>query len=130
MKNNSLIFTLTLMISLMSTSCETELPYDSQQLNGRWEIQEARRNGRVTQSLEGAFFEFRSDGSMLTNLMGKEEEHPYELQQKGILQKSQPKDILYKIDELSDSKLGLSMTIRKFDFQLKLDKTKTTDPGQ
>ena len=41
-------------------------------LSGRWDILEAERNGRVTQTLQNVYFEFSPDQKMTTNIFGKE----------------------------------------------------------
>ena len=53
------------------TGCQDEQTSSKEELIlGRWEIQQAYRNGRTTESLEELYFEFYKDGKMNTNLLG------------------------------------------------------------
>jgi hypothetical protein len=43
---------------------------DLKQLEGTWDIQEAQRNGRSTQTLENVYFKFDQDSLLTTNIFG------------------------------------------------------------
>ncbi|MBK7408825.1 MAG: hypothetical protein IPJ40_12660 [Saprospirales bacterium] len=47
---------------------------------GRWEIKEAQRNGRPTETLTGAFMEFLPKGRMISNVGGAPEESDYSVE--------------------------------------------------
>jgi hypothetical protein len=96
---------------------------EESQLAGRWELIEGMRNGRLTETMTGTFYEFNAEGKMRTNLTpsGIEEEFDYDLSGKQIEQKSEP-EVIYNIESLNDSILEVSMSIRNIPFRLKLGK--------
>ncbi|MEM8584016.1 MAG: hypothetical protein AAGF87_07100 [Bacteroidota bacterium] len=51
---------------------DAPLPTDSLELEGRWELIEAKRNNRVTQTFDGLYFVFGPDDQFETNLGGDE----------------------------------------------------------
>lgn len=95
---------------------------DQELLNGRWEIDEAWRNGKQTGTLAGAYYEFQN-GTMRTNLTPTliEDEFPYDLSKNEIRQKSEP-PVVYTIQSLSDSMLVMTLSINTFPFRLQLKK--------
>lgn len=91
-------------------------------LLGRWELQQAFRNGQVTESLQELYFEFFQDGKMSTNILGASETATYELQENELRQRDSQMDIDYQIEELSDSLLVLTTNLRSYDFRFRLHK--------
>jgi len=116
-----------LFLSLLTVSCK-EAPkqpqLDENLLIGRWEITQAWRNGRPTETLTGTFYEFMENGAMRTNLTasGVEEESPFEVNGFEIVQESSPEKVKYSVTELSDSVLTLDMHIKNFPFRIRLAK--------
>ena len=100
---------------------EETVQFDSEQLIGRWEITKAWRNGKETESLSDMYFEFDEAGKMRTNLTpsATEEEHPFAFSNNTIQQKSTP-PLDYKVKELSDSVLRISMVLQDFPFRIHL----------
>jgi hypothetical protein len=100
-------------------------PFDKALLHGRWEIAEAWRNAKPTETLVGTFYEFGNNGKMKTNLTETmmEEEFEYDLKNNVISQASKPEETLYQIEALSDSSLTLSTSIRNIPFRLRFFKT-------
>ena len=112
---------------ILTCSCKEESKQpqlDKNLLTGRWEIVQAWRNGRPTETLAGTFYEFDENGTMRTNLTasGVEEESKFEVDGLKIEQKSSPEKVEYTVSELSDSVLTLSMKIKNFPFQIQLSK--------
>lgn len=103
-------------------ACATEDPKDKlmNQLNGRWEIQEASRNGRITESLDKLYFDFGSGGALATNLSGATEKGTYEIKASQILQRGMQIDVTYDIASISDSLLVLTAEIRNNNFKFEL----------
>lgn len=91
-------------------------------LLGRWELQQAYRNGQVTESLQELYFEFFQDGKMSTNILGAPETATYELEENELRQRDSQMDINYQIEELSDSLLVLTTNLRSYDFRFRLHK--------
>ena len=89
-------------------------------LLGRWEIQQAYRNGRSTESLDELYFEFFQDGKMSTNLLGGPETTNYEVSEHELYQRDGQMDVDYNIIELTDSILVLSTSLRDYNFRFLL----------
>ncbi|MDV7396328.1 hypothetical protein RZS08_33345, partial [Arthrospira platensis SPKY1] len=64
---------------------------------GRWEVREAIRNGRPTETLTGAYMEFLPDGRMITNISGTQDESAFSLKDNVISSKSQRLPVDYLI---------------------------------
>jgi len=113
-----------LLISLATlfVACQSEPDNAEQLLMGRWEIQNAYRNGQPTQTLEGLFFEFSEDGLMKTNLPISAEASRYELEDGLIRQLDVDDPLEFEIVSISDSTLAMGSKIRKFDFRFLLQK--------
>lgn len=88
---------------------------------GRWELKEAKRNGSITESLEGAYFDFKGEGKLRTNLLGHDEANTYEIKD-GKLHQNGKQNITYDINTLDDKNLVLSMKMRGHTFNLTLAK--------
>ncbi len=89
----------------------------AQQLIGRWELEQALRNGSPTESLDHLYFEFRPDGKLLTNIAGLPEEGTYELKKQQLLQRNTQINADYTIEEIMDSSLVLTTDLRGFSFR-------------
>lgn len=105
------------------SACKTEKQDDySEKILGRWELLEAKRNGDPTESLIGLFFEFQTGGAMRTNLSATEETAAYELQDNKILQRQSQIEADYTIEEITDSTMTLTTTLRNYNFRFLLKK--------
>lgn len=103
--------------------CESEEEKIQQMIIGRWTLEEAQRNNRVTESLASLYFIFREEGTMETNLLGSEEMYFYSVSPLEIVQKgTRIEPIVYQIKQLSDSTAELSTSLRNFNFVFKLRK--------
>ncbi len=88
-------------------------------LLGQWNIEEAYRNGRLTESLRGLYFVFTAEGSFRTNLNGEPEEGRYELSDKTIHTSEVQLPLDYQIVELGDSNLILQSSFQIYQFYFK-----------
>ena len=108
------------------TACGEEEPksptFDKQLLNGRWELTEAWRNSRKTETLTGIYYEF-DDAKMRTNFTMDmtEKEFAYEFDGRIISQKGKTERFL-SIDSLAQSILIFSTNFNEFPFKLALEK--------
>jgi hypothetical protein len=103
--------------------CESEEEKIQQMIIGRWTLEEAQRNDRVTESLASLYFIFREEGTMETNLLGSDEMYFYTVSPLEIVQKGpQIEPIKYQIQQISDSTVALSTSLRNFNFVFKLRK--------
>lgn len=124
MKYKSVIGFTTLILSfLFVLGCKSETVDSTDQLIGRWDIREAKRNGQATESLDQLYFEFFQDGNMKTNILGADEEATYELDNKTIRQRESQMPIDYTIESISDTSLIMNATINRFNFRFQLGKT-------
>lgn len=102
--------------------CKSEPAFEKELLWGHWELQQGFRDGNPTESLDGLYFEFLEDGEMKTNLPVASGASRYEIQNSQIRQIGSPEEIIYTVQELSDSKLSLSTEMRKVKFSFVLQK--------
>ena len=86
-------------------------------LVGRWELDQALRNGSPTESLTDLYFEFTPDGKLMTNIAGLPEEGTYELKKQQLLQRNTQIDADYTIEEITDADLILSTDLRGYSFR-------------
>jgi hypothetical protein len=121
MRASNLLFICCCICMLLLTACEDEAAERNKSLiPGRWELVRGIRNGKETQTLEGTFFEFGTDGKMNTNLpVGLGPDNTFELSGKEIKQKGS-KTLVYTIQTLSDSTLTLQIELRGTPFELHL----------
>lgn len=90
---------------------------------GRWDIKEALRSGRPTESLDQLFFEFFEEGKMRTNITGSVTDGSYEIDGGQLLQRGVPLETDYTIQTLTDSVLVLTAAINRYDFRLQFTRT-------
>lgn len=104
-------------------ACNEDEIQDQDLILGRWDIQEALRSGRPTESLDNLFFEFFEEGKMTTNITGSTVDGSYEIDGDQLKQRGGPLETNYTIQTLSDSVLVLTALINKFDFKLQFSRT-------
>lgn len=115
-------FLLTLLpLFFLLSSCEDDAAVSNTSIEGRWELERARRNNMETQMLEGLFYEFAADSTLKTNLMGNEAPGTYSLQGTTVTTSGIKPQLEYEIVELNDSSLHLRTELLqyRFDFLLK-----------
>ncbi len=117
-----LLFIAILNTLLLFSACVSESETKPELLLGRWEIQEATRNGRETESLSELYYEFRPDQIMLTNLQGFTEEGTYEVEEDRLKQKEMQLKATYSIESLNDSILVMTTELRDYRFRFILKK--------
>ncbi|MEZ4952980.1 MAG: hypothetical protein R2825_05340 [Saprospiraceae bacterium] len=115
-----------LIISVISACGEDEPKtptYEKQYLIGRWELNEAWRGNKKTETLTGIFYEFDTKGKMHTNFTMDmtEGEFPYDFDGRTIFQKG-PTDRTYAIDSLTNETLIFSTNFNDYQFKLALGK--------
>jgi len=105
--------------------------FENNHLVGRWEIVDAFRNGKKIETLTDTFYEFDGDGNMSTNLTPSvtTENYGYNFNGKEIQQKG-GEETVFKVEELSDSSLTISMMIYKYPFKLVLAKAEKADEAK
>lgn len=123
---SSKIFFVPALFFFMLSSCQDDarqIEFDKKQLLGRWEIDKAWRNGKQTETLTDTYYEFDQEGNMRTNLTPSlvEDEFPFSFSGNEIHQNSEP-EIIYTVENLTDSLLLFSMTINQIPFRIQLKK--------
>jgi hypothetical protein len=94
-------------------------------LIGRWEVEQALRNGNPTESLAELYFEFTPDQKLRTNIAGVPEEGTYELRNEQLLQRNTQLNADYTIEEIADSTLVLRTELRGYAFRFSFKKAAT-----
>ena len=89
---------------------------------GTWLLDKATKNGRETESLTDLVYEFMDEGVLYTNITGAREEYKYEIEENQVIQREGSLDLDYTINSLTDSNLVISMTLRKINFHIYLNK--------
>lgn len=101
-------------------ACKDESHIDQEFLSGKWIVQQAFRNEKLTNTLEGAFFYF--DGTIMTsNFMGVEQQANY-LLERNILKLTKGLDYTFHLKKLGVQQLELKVEIQKTLFVFKLKK--------
>ncbi|MBK8956150.1 MAG: membrane lipoprotein lipid attachment site-containing protein [Saprospiraceae bacterium] len=102
------------------SSCKDENQIDQEFLSGKWFVEQAYRNDKLTNTLEGAFFYF--DGQiMTTNFQGAEQQATYVIH-KNQIQLTKGMDYTFYIKKLGSKQLELKFEIHKTQFVFKVKK--------
>ena len=132
------LFTLTFLVSLICTcflACSENdhtgdkkpaaakvLDVNKAKISGKWEIVKAFRNGRLTDALDGAFFDFQPEGKLIYNLTGEVQEDYYKVENNSIIQ-SGTADLVYIVKEFEGQTMVLELNMQGFEFQFTLKRT-------
>lgn len=125
-------FILSLLLVAAIASCGPNEPpltesAAADQLTGRWELTEARRDNVKTNLLEGLYFVFSEDGSFETNLLtGQAQTGNYRVDGEEITTTGIEVPLIYEIVLLEDGLLDLRSRHQGFVFQFTLVQA-TTD---
>jgi len=93
-------------------------------IEGRWEVKEAFRNNKLTETMDGIYFDFRSDGKMVSNfnLRVADVENPYTLKKNKLTEEGKEKrDFL--IETLDESQLTVITKYQGLDFRFIMGKS-------
>lgn len=122
MQLRSVLILVIALVGLGTNSCSEEDQTTRDQLIGRWELVEASRNGKPTQSLDGLYFVFEAEGEMETNLNMQAERGEFELADDNIRQIGTSIEPNYRIESISDSTMRLYTRLRNVQFRFDLVK--------
>jgi hypothetical protein len=101
-------------------SCNTDAVKSNTNVTGYWTVVSALRDSRETRLLSDVFFQFESDGKMLTNLPNTADTTTYfEVKEDKIIQKSAPA-VTYNILSKSDTTMTLRLEINNTPFEIHL----------
>ena len=108
-----------LLISCGDEQQTTETETNKDQLTQRWELTEAERNGKKTETLRDAYFDLQADGSGVINLDGNAQNAQWDTEDNFLKISGTQSDFLstdYAISNLQDSTMTLSVELRKTAF--------------
>lgn len=111
-----------LFLMLFLLACKRDAGLNQELLLGRWEIQDATRDGKRAPSVDDLYFVFFEDGTMQTNIAGSAETASYKTEENMILQRESRWELDYIIEEISDSSMVLSTELRNAHFLFLLKK--------
>ena len=114
--------------SLICIGCKSEPKIEESAILGKWIVVEAERNAKPTLTLKDAFFEFRENGELITNILGQDHNYPFQLKQ-GIIYQHDIQNTAYEIAFISTDSLHLKTEIRnfQFDFYTKREMEQTSE---
>ncbi len=109
---------------LLFTSCGSndDLAAEAVVPGSNWELKRALRNNMETATLDGLFYEFKEDGTLVTNLMGNEKDGTYSIEGTEITTEGIDLPLTYEITELTDSTLHLQSRYQGYQFNFELGK--------
>ena len=105
-------------IIFLIIGCKEKITIESSQLNGKWLVSKAIRNGRETKTLQSAYFMFPSDNSVISNLINNEENTIFTLSENKLL----IGDYNFEIEEFTSTAMKLNGKINEFELELYLTK--------
>lgn len=121
--NNQLLIFFVLTSLAFLTQCSSDPNQFSEKLIGRWVVVSAARDGKITNTLQDAFFEFSPDGKVSFNLDGTTQNATYALSGSKFSIKGSSMDAEYTIKEKEDANsLDLIAQIRGYEFKFNLSK--------
>ena len=110
-------------ILILPVACtDSKTTQNEQLILGRWELVQAVRNGKPTDSMNGIFFEFKEEGKMTSNfnLAVEERQLQYTID-KNLLDQIGEENLKYIIEKLTNSELILTTNYQGLEFQLQLE---------
>ncbi len=110
-----------LLFTILSSACGKDSDIDTTDLLGRWDIREAYRDGKSTDTMVGMYFEFSEDGQLTTNMTGADESYRFELSGDEIRQREGTIEADYKIESLLESELVITTSLQGKHFRMVLD---------
>lgn len=124
--NHFLRFYMLIAIALFFSCKSDKTAPEQYDLEGKWNIYEASRDGELTTTLEDGYFLFR-DSIMETNILGNPIEGKYIFESEAFRHDSSL-PATYKITEYSSDTMQLRTEIREFDFIFKLQRISDATP--
>ncbi len=110
-----IIFSFFLML-IQSCNSDSGIQLETNDLEGKWDIIDAFRDGRRTQTLKKGYFEFKSDTILKTNILKDTFEYEYILN-RNTINVDDLHQAKYTIKYLANDTLVLDTRLSKFDFR-------------
>lgn len=95
----------------------------SDQVVGAWEVVGAERDGKETETLNGAYFEFSDNGTVTSNYLGEEETSLYSLEASSITQtRPDQSHVNFNVERLGLDTMVMTASIRNIPFRFVMKK--------
>lgn len=104
------LFSLALVVA-----CGADSSVKQEKLYGKWNVSEAKRNGKLTRTFSNAYFDFSPD-QMTTNFTGEVVTTPYTMGEMLIEQQGES-PVRYTIVDWADSSFIMSFEYLDFNFE-------------
>jgi len=112
-----------LVLGLSLSSCAEDGKKSMEKmLAGKWELTEAYRNDRKTETLNSLYLIFGAGNQLETNLYGESKKTVYELKNNMLIQKDSL-NTTFNIESLSDTTLRLTTVIQQQNFRFGFTKS-------
>ncbi len=122
----ALVFLLSLALWVGGNGCGSDTSEANndlrEQLIGRWNVREAIFQNRPTNRLDGAYIEFRLDGTLYTNLTGVRQQGTWTLEGEVLEQQLPGLDVRCRLVGMQDSLLMMTMQVRNAQYKLLLER--------
>lgn len=118
---DNIFLVLFLVITSSLIGCKNDAPVplvnlEAPTLVGTWNMHEAYKGENQTKLLDNAYFEFKENGKMVTNILGDEKAYPYKTSNGKIIVES-PDVQRYNVISKSPDTLIVTTRLRNFDFK-------------
>ncbi len=122
MYSKKLLSTVAFMIILMFVACKQDSAkaIEGTDLEGKWEVFEAYRGKKVTETLNGAYFIFKNN-ELTVNITGRDVTAPYTLTGTKIEHQTTNKE-RYEISGFVNDNMMLNTTLSDYDFRFNVKK--------
>lgn len=113
---------ITILILYLFSACGNDSPLSKDAtVSGSWKLKRAMRNNAETSTLDGLFYEFKDDGTVITNLMSDEAtKGNYTWEGAELATEGVNLPLTYTVKELTDSTLNLQSKYRGYQFNFEL----------
>lgn len=111
-------------VLIFAGACKEEPVYETEALNGRWEVYTAERNGKETTLLNGAFFVFAEDGHLETNITGQDDRAPFSMENNAISYEG-PEPMQFQVRDLTSDTMKLATELQGMQFLFHLQRMRT-----
>ena len=115
------LLALGLLFAFLLSACGNDSDIETSDLVGRWDIREAYRDGKSTDTMVGMYFEFSEDGQLKTNMTGADESYSFEISGDDIRQREGTIETDYTIESLLEEELIITTTLQGKHFRIVLD---------
>lgn len=113
-------FLLVACVLFVFSSCKEDKVFLKEDLQGYWMVVSAKRNGKTTKSLRGAWIKFR-DMEMVDNFLSDKVIYPYTLEGSKLTHQTEPARE-FKLHRVTADTLELSTQLNAYKFDLTLER--------